>query len=708
MNDTISTDPVLTDPVLTAPVLYRLGRKSSLWAAFTPSGHGLRRTWQFAVAARNRGGVKVTAPLLETGVLRPLATVTVKGEAYPLTIDWHEPRRGGQLALGGERKLGTNGGTLTWEMRWLPQAGEEGAFRVEMRVRTTPRRSGALRIDLASPLYQPELWTIPAVTGLGHSAGSAWSAYSAHGVGLVTGAGEAAWSEAGGWTLDFPAFPFGGGKLIAFGLRFGPAKTAGDARAALVTQYAGWAGTALHPLDSVPPLDPRETVARLTAPDAYDVQGMERLYLKPPPSGQKDRGEEGSHYAGFPHEPAGALKAFWDWNRLHETSGVPRLVRFGARGLCADFQVMGRGDGPEPNKGAFWDKRTAGVGTDFTDGQTHGLLSNARLARSLFLLHEETREPLLRQSALNICQWLLLKQNEAGFYGGARFQATRGLPDDGRVLPQPCALDGAEAIRAFVPAYRATQSDVWIKAAWKAADFLLGGRLREFDSQSPVAVAGVILSLLALDAESPNARLREALAEWGAWLRALPLRSDLPSLSPDGLHAGLYDCAQAGFGCFGLTRDVVYLRYAFAALDKVPPASRAVSWRAVAAHQTALLSLAGLLPNSRVDFDAPSVTLDWRVFAPDPAAAPGLRVQPAGGEEPGERWADWLPLVCRATDQLLLLVLAPPAVEAVTVWKNGKRPLLRDLRTGALDTDAPLVPIAKEGWAHVGLFTVDP
>ena len=697
--------PALPGP--DAPVLYRLGRKSSLWAAFTLGGNGLRPTWQLAVAARSRGGAKVTAPLLETGVLRPLATVTVKGEAYPLTIDWHESRRGGQLGLGGERRLGADGGTLAWEMRWLPQPGDEGAFRVEMRVRTTPRRSGALRIELASPLFRPELWTLPAPPNVsspdaGYSAGSAWSAYSAHCLGLVTGGdGTASWSEAGGWTIDYPAFPFGGGKLIAFGLRFGAAKLAGEARAALVKQCAGWA--TLHPLETVTPLDPADALMRLTAPEAYDVQGMERLYLKPPVAG-----EEGSHFAGFPHEPAGALKAFWDWNRLHDTPGIPRLVRFGSRGLCADFQVMGRGEEAEPNKGAFWDKLTAGVGTDFADGQTHGLSSNARLARSLFLLHEETREPLLRQSALNICQWLLLKQNEAGFYDGARFRATRGLEGDGRALPQPCALDGAEAIRAFVLAYRATHVEVWIKAAWKAADFLLAGRLREFDAQPPAAVAGVVLSLLALDAEAPNPRLRDALAEWGAWLRLLPLRPDLPSLSPDGLHAGLYDCAQAAFGLFGLTRDVSYLRCAFAALGQVPQASRAANWRSIAAHQSALVALAGLAPESKLDFDAPAVTLGWRVFAPDPAAAPGLRVQPAGGDAPGERWADWLPLVCRATDQLLLLVLAPPAVEAVTVWKSGKRPLLRDLRTGLLDSDAPLAPIGKEGWARVGLFTVEP
>lgn len=569
-----------------------------------------------------------------------------------------------------------------------------------MRVRTTPKRTGSLRITLPVSLYQPQLWTIGAAAMRGHAALSAWSAYSAHCVSLTTTDGAAEWTEPGGFQLDLPAFSLGGGKAIVFGLRFGAAKTSGDARAALVTQYAALGGSDLHPLAETTSLDPAATVARLTAPAAYDVQGVERLYLKPPVPG-----EDGSHYAGFPHEPAGALKALWDRSRFQEDAAIPPVVRFGARGLCADFQVMGRAGQPEPNKGAFWDKLTCGVGTDYADGATHGLLSNARLARHLFLLHEATGEPLLRQSALNICQWLLLKQNEAGFYDGARVHATRGLAGDGRFLPQPCALDGAEAIRAFTLAYRAMGNDVWIKAAWKIANFLLEARLREFDTQSPAAVSGVILSLLALDAEAPNPRLREALRQWGAWLRVLPLTPAAPSLNPDGLQAGLYDCAQAAFACFGLTRDLAYLRYAFAALHAVPPESRAASWRSVAAHQQALLSLAALLPDSKIDFDAPSVTLDWRVFAPDPAAAPFLRVQAAGGTGP----VDWLPLVCRATDQLLLLILAPPDVEAVTLWKNNKRPLARDLRTGTLDTETRLTPIAKEQpWGRVGLFTVDP
>ncbi len=682
---------------MTDTVHYKLGRKAGLWAAFTPVQDGLRPTWQMAVSARSRGGVKIIAPLLETSVLRPLATVRVKNEAYPLTIDWHEAGRGGQICLGGTRKLGAGGAELEWEMRWLPVPKLDGAFQVEMRLRTTPRRTGALKIELASPLHQPQVWRMPP-TAAGHQAVSAMSSYHKFALGLVAVAGEAEWSEAGGFTLDIPPFSLGGGKLISFGLRLTAAESGGEARAALVTQYAAFAEAALHPLDRVQMLDPAQTVAKLMASDACQLRGMERLYLRTPSAD----GFLADDYCGAgPHEPAGAMAALWDWNSVHPTPGIPRLVRFGGLGLCADFQVMGRAGASEPNTGAFWDRLSGGSFTDFAGGATFGVQANARTARSLFRLFAVTGEPLFKQSAINIGHWLLLKQNEQGFYAGARVHATRGLGDDGRCLPSPCALDGAEATRAFVSAYGATGNEVWIKAAWRIAEFLLEHRGREFDAQPPAQIAGVILSLLALDAEAPNPRLRAALAEWGAWLLAQPLPT-----CPDGLHAGLYDCAQAGFQLFDLSRNPAYLRYAFAALHAVPPQSRARSWRSVAARLSALLALAGLLPDAQIRFDAPSVTLGSRVFTPDPAAAPFLRLTAAGG---ADARVDWLPLVCRGTDQLLLLMLAPPSVEAVSVWKNSKRPLLRNLRTGIVDTDAPLSPVAgKERWASVGLFTVDP
>jgi len=97
------------------------------------------------------------------------------------------------------------------------------------------------------------------------------------------------------------------------------------------------------------------------------------------------------------------------------------------------------------------------------------------------------------------------------------------------------------------------------------------------------------------------------------------------------------------------------------------------------------------------------VGLGWRVFAPDPATAQFLRVTGADGSP-----VDTLPLVCRLNDQLLLIALAPPSTPALTIFKNGRRPLVRDLLTGTLDSDAPLHPLAGENWARVGLFTIDP
>lgn len=689
MQDSTSTTP--------EPTLYRLGKKSAFWAALTPTLGGLRPGWRLGIAARGRGG-KLIAPLVETGGQRVLASVTVKGEVYALPIDWHEARRGGGLTLGGTRKLGTDGTTVDWEMRWMSLAGEEGAFTVEMRLRATPKRMGTLHIQLRTPLFQPEGWQSGAAQISGQGAACLWSAHHGH---FLSAASDVAVEETekGGLALDWPAFSFGGGKLIKFSVRFGAASTLAEACARTVTQHAALLADTQHSLDTVTRLDPTDTVARLTAPAAYAAQGAERLYLKPPSGG-----DEGSFYAGLPHDPAGALAAVHQWSRLHPAEGRDTLVRYGTRGLCADFQVMGRENGPEPNKGAFWDKMTCGVGTDSEDGPTHGLASNARLSRHLFALAAATGDPLAHQSGLNIGQWLLLKQNEAGFYDGARVHATRGLSTDGRVIPQPCALDGAEAIRAFVSAYQATQSEVWIRAANRVAHALLETRGRDFDCLAPSQVASVILSLIALDAESPQPRLRTALHEWGSWLRALPLSANLPSLNADGHHAGLYECADAGLHLWTLTRDFAYLRYAFAALDLVPDASRERSWRAIALHQSALLSLAALLPETKLNFAAPSVTLDWRTFSPDPAAAPSLTVTPVGETA----WADWLPLVCRATDQLLLLVLAPPGVPAVTVTKSGRQPLLRDLRTGRLEADAPLGFIGKEKWGRAGLFVVDP
>ncbi len=691
-------------------VTYRLCRtedpKVALWLAWTPSGQGDARAWEMQVTARGRGGAKTLAVLWETTPLCPLASVTVGGETYPLAIGWHEKKRGGLVCFGGQRKLGAGGALLHWEMRLRPDATREGAFVAEMRVQTAARKTGTLHLSLRVPLHRPQVWTLDAAAQNGHFASLVHSHWGGLAACFSTLEPEAGWDElSSAFCLSARRFPMGGSKRLRFFVYFLRAKTEAAARAPLTERYALLAGDVLHPLVSVPAFDPAPIAKQLTDPARYQAVGAQRVYLKPP-SGEED----GMIYAGFPHYPLDAYKALWDWNRFHARENVPRLIRYGASGLAADFQVMGRDGQPEPNKGAFWDKKTGDAFTDFQGGAAHGIASCARLARGFFLLHEALggKEPLQAQSALNICQWLILKRNHDGWYDGAHFHATRSLPDDGRALPPSPdasdALDGAEVIRPCVLAYRETKNEVFLKAAWKVADFLLEARLSSFEAPSPASVARVISNLAALDAEAPNARLRAALNAWGAWLLALPLLPDAPGMSDDGLHSGLYDCAEAGLHLFALTHDVRFLRYALAAWDKTPAVSRAQSWRELALAPRVLLAQAALLPDAVVDFDRLTVTLGWRAFSPDPATEKFVGVRAALDGSP----VSFLPLVCRLTNQVLLLVLAPPDMETVEIGHNGRRPAARDLLSGALDAKPCLHAIAGERWGRAGLFILEP
>ena len=188
------------------------------------------------------------------------------------------------------------------------------------------------------------------------------------------------------------------------------------------------------------------------------------------------------------------------------------------------------------------------------------------------------------------------------------------------------------AIRPLVQAFRATRNEVFITTARKVADMFLARRAGDHASTSAPAVAEVLLGLLALDAEAPNPRLHAVIRAWASWLRALPLDTADPNVNADGRHSELYDCAQAGFALHAFLRDPAFLQYAWAAINRIPPESRACAWRELALFPPALLSIAALLPDAHVDFSALSVTLGWRTFAPDPATSTFLQARSASGE----------------------------------------------------------------------------
>ncbi len=651
------------------------------------------------VSARGRGRRQPTTLLMETTALRPLATIRVRGESYPLAIDWHE-KKGTVLKFGGTRNTGSDGSKVEWEMRWKPSRETEGAVQVEMRAQSTPRRDGELHLQMYFPLFQPQPWSLDAAQARHDRAEIIWSDYAKQSIGFIVNDA----SESDGWDEQQNIFRMTReGRLssrftLNFVLRFAPADTKNQARELLMPLYPQFSGDSLNPVTAVSILQPAVIAEHLLDPESHQIMGAERLYLKTPGA------EEDVYYAGHPHYPMEALYALWNWGRSHPRAELARVARYGSRGIAADFQVMGNGDNPEPNKGAFWDKLSGKAYSDSSSGETHGIATNARISRAFFLLHNALDEPLLRQSALNICHWLMLKQNAIGFYDGERVEATTGGGRDGKIIPQSCSLDGAEVIRSLTLAFRATGTEVFIKMAWKIADHLMLERLSDLEEASPRALASIILAFLALNQEAENIRLRKALHLYGAWLQAMPLQPMDPSLNADGLNEGMFECAIAGLQMFALEKNISYLRYAFSTLEAVPPKAKEQSWRSLSVWLQALLALACLKKDAIVDFDNQSVKMEWREFIPDGATEKFVSITGVGSDDP----ITYLPLVCRQTDQLFLIVLAPPSVEAVRILKNKRRPLVRNLLTEALDSETPLQPIPGQDWANVGLFMIDP
>ena len=681
--------------------------KHWLWAAFAPSGHTFGPpTFQLTVTARGRSA-KSETPLLASASTRPLATVTLAGEAFPLSVGWHERRRGGTLAFGGERRTGTdqNGqsGTLCWQMTWTPCKDEPGVVDVQCRIQHSSRRAGDLTLELPVALFSPVPYCLPAAEGRRHAAQSLFSSYSGHALWLASLDGPALWNTtANAWQITLRRFPLGGGRTVRFSVGMTPAASDAQARAGLVKTYTRLAGNTLHPLPQFPILDPARPFALLSDPARYAAPGTERLYLRPPGAPG-----DGAQHAGHPFYPLDALKHMSDYHRLHPNEHVPRLARFGASGIAADFQVMGnqsmgREGLPQPNKGAFWDKTVNGWGKDWQGQPRHGIASNARMARALFLLHRQGGDALLRQSALNICQWLILKTNEQGVWDGPDVHATQGTDTDGRVILSEGggAWAGVDAVRAFVLAYGATRNEVYIKAAWKVAHVLLERLPSDGDALPAATLATVVLNLLALNAEADNAQLRQAITDCGTRLLLAP--PDAAS-SDDGLYSNHFECALALFALHGVGHERRFLRAGLSVLSAVPQAARDTSWRAIECVHAGLLSLCGLLADARLDPDALSVHLDWRIFAPDPAADRFVFIAAEGGP----LWA--LPLVCRASSQLLVLALAGPETHTLCLTTGGRRPPVFDLVTDTREAAPVLHPLGgKKPWAQAALLTVDP
>jgi hypothetical protein len=717
----------------------RLG-KSHYWLKFTREEHGLSASWRLNAWQKLPRAPKrdYAVPLLDISPQHPLLTLSLGQEHFPLMIDhWNADRPGG-IELCGQRRLSLQDDRVaTWNANIkVRSAGTQIILDFDFNIRVTPppKVRGSLRIGIGVPFFRPYVRSHPTAMLRGDQATAVWSDRLSCVVTFIAPENvdneQGPWTDRGAVTCVLPEVSASGRGTISCSLAIKPAKTPAQAHAALVDHYSR-----VRPL-ALPEPEPwgmtlrdaaSHAIALITDKGSYDVKGTERVYLRPPilrfELGNVDRP---SYFAGFPYFPVDAARAMTDWHSLCGDEPAKRLAALAARGVAADFAVMARDGECHSNKGAFWDRVTIpaeGIIPRYSNAygdDCHTIVSSARIARALFEIFGRTNDPLFRQSALNTCHWLMLKQNEDGYYDGDHIHGSRGYPFGGRHL-----LAGSEAIRPLVMAFRVTGNEVFIKSAWKIADHLLCNAVtelcapplferREMDQESPkpvtdspVALASVIRALLDLDAEAPNKRLHDAVHFAGAWLRSFTFDPQQePDLDYDGMSGGLFECAHAAFMMFNLERDPQWLQLGLRAVRAVPIDGR-ISWRSVPAFMLSLLSLVPLLPGGQIDFASRSATIKWHKYELDEATHEYVS---ASSADPGDPVAvDFLPLVCRQDNHILLLVLSDAPVERINVVHNKRAPVLRDLISKELISGpAPLRRLPFVTKQRFGMFTISP
>lgn len=718
---------------------HRLG-KSHYWLKFTREEHGLSSSWRMNAWQKPPRAPKrnYAIPLLDISPQHPLLTLALGEESFPLLIENWDAERPGLLTLSGQRKLSSDGQSIAvWNAKVrVRSSGAQVALDFDLNVRVTPppKQKAALRIGIGVPIFRPYVRAHPTAARRGEHAIAVWSDRVDSVVTFV--APEKAdperrpWTDRGALTCAMPEIGVAGRGTISFSVALKPARTIAQAHGALVDHYA-----LVRPL-ALPEPEPwrmtlREAaghaIALITDKGSYDVKGTERVYLRPPilraALGNADRP---SYFAGFPYFPTDAARAMVDWNALTGDEPARRLAALAARGVAADFAVMAREGECHSNKGAFWDRLTLPAESimprysNAYGDDSHGIVSSARIARALFEIFAATNDNLFRQAALNTCHWLMLKQNGEGYYDGDHIHGSRGSVFGGANL-----LAGAEAIRPLVMAFRTTSNEVFIKSAWKIADHLLQTLVPELSApaffthrvhgaeehgpapDSPVAVASLILALLDLDAEAPNKRLHDAVHMAGAWLRSFRFDPEFdPDLDYDGMSAGLYECAQAAILMFNLERDPAWLQLGLRAVRSVPIDAR-ISWRSVPAFLLSLLGLVPLMPGGQIDWKNRTAKIKWSTFGLDAATIEYVSVTSRNQDDPVP--VDFLPLVCRQDDHMLLLALSAGPVDQVIIKHNQRNPVVRDLVTKELvQGPACLHRLPFGSKQRYGLFTIAP
>ncbi|MDX1933810.1 MAG: hypothetical protein SFU56_14525 [Capsulimonadales bacterium] len=684
---------------------------------FTPGTFQVRLGWQ-------RG--KNFVPLIESTPLRPFAQVTLNGQRYPVFFNQHSRKRRDRVVFGGKRKTARSARCLLRfltfidgredRLSWYWRVGATAAaisYNESQRSEDSPD-SPIDEITLHLPfapgkaqiLTQPEA---PHVLAL-HLNDFVMTVAAGEVTGLREGYAPSLSHDTRGFTLTLRGADFSGPGIGAtWETWFAPAKTEAEVRAALLRHAGDIADRLQRPFSGAPEERSllrliEENEAVLMREDLVSKRGAEKGAYHPRP-GDK------SFVCGAGADTALTCVALLARFYMTGNDALRRRARLVSRGVC-DFQINVE---ESTHWGAIWEANAKKQYTDIHGEATLSVTTTARAAKGLHIAHGHFDVELLQRTALAATQWLLLKMGMDGFMPAERFEES-GAPIDGPAAPW---LAG-ELLIPFAETFRVTQNEVYIKVALRIINAIRNGldegSLR-YEMATAEHLASAIEGILQVSREYESEAMIGLAKRLMAGLRVRRLPDGSFGESPTAVPTSMLTSTLAGCrAALAMTRvdnDPLHLLTALRAIRQAGAMARAADergeWVPIADRTGLLLHSIGVLlataarsPNTEADRDRVTIKRGWQTFAPDPATREFVRVKRLDDEP-----VDHLALVCPVSHQVLVVVVAPPDVEEVTIIKNGRTPFLRGLLDNSYDMRAGLIPLGDGKEARIGVFLAD-
>ena len=666
---------------------------------------------------------KTLIPIFQTTPLRSAAEIRCRGQHFPVFLLQHARKKRNSILLGAKRKT-----SASWRAAvrcGVVVSGREDRFTWFWRVTATApalslavakeckdRSPEAVRLQLPFAPGKVVIRSLPGAEGRGLVArinDVAVSVVTAPG----SGAGAIVTADESGVYLSLENADLSGtGTALAWETWFSPAKTNTEAVSALAAHLADVSDRLQTPPETTRPFLRRvmETAEReLLRSDILEKRGADKNTFRIAP-----------HRADVLLAGVGADAALTTYTllnrfRLFGDDGIERRARLLANGVC-EFQNSGE---DSAHWGAIFDAlvRKTEWG-DASGKRTVSFTTTARTAKGLHLLQSHFDVELYERTALAATQWILLRLDRDGLPQGERFAW------DGKPLAEASPWLGGEALLPLLATFKATNNDVFFKTALRTVT-TLSERVADFslswDTASTANLAALAEGVLLVSQEYERPDLIAFAREIGQAIRARrlpdgtvsdptethePVQTDLPHLS------STLSGARAALALSRVDNPVLWTTFALRAVRAADRMLKgyggylnvADRGNLMALSMSILLAIAAQAKGGVADWDKITLKRDWQTFAPDPAAAEYVKVSlPNGGDSP-----DYLLLVCPATRQVLIAVLAPAGTETVEIMKNGKRPVVKNLLSGELSATATLQDLEPTGTeGRIGVFIAD-